>query len=120
MVGMRTLISLDLAFDEALGWLSDRLLPARLRVVRTFDLQETFTDPAECPCQHPPGEVCECRIVILLVYGEGYLPASLVVLGNPERTCFSLVDNPQQRVETGLEIGIRQALRYEEVLVGQS
>ncbi|HWQ83695.1 MAG TPA: hypothetical protein VN363_03965 [Anaerolineales bacterium] len=119
MIGMRPLINLDLAFDEALAWLTGRLLPARLRVVRTFDLQETFTDPADCPCQHPPGEVCSCRMVVLLVYGEGYLPASLVALGNLDRTCFSLVDSPQQRLEAGLEIGIRQALRYEDVLVAE-
>ena len=120
MIGMRMPLTLDLAFDEALSWLEARLLAARLRVVRTFDLQDTYRDPAECPCQHPPGEVCSFRMVILLVYGEGARPASLVALGNPERTCFSLVDSPQQRVEAELEIGIRQALRYEEVLVDQN
>lgn len=117
MIGIRTLFTLDLAFDQALSWLTDRLMAARLRVVRTFDLQDTFADPADCPCPHEPGEVCSCRMVILLVYGESTHPASLVALGNPEKTCFSLVDSPQQRVEAELELGIRQALRYEDVLV---
>lgn len=117
MIGIRNLFTLELAFDEALSWLTGRLLAARLRVVRTFDLQDTYADPADCPCQHPPGEVCTCRMVILLVYGEAARPASLVALGNPERTCFSLVDSPQQRVEAELEIGIRQALRHDEVMV---
>ncbi len=117
MNGMRNLFNLDLAFDEALSWLTIQLSAARLRVVRTFDLQETFANPADCPCEHPPGEVCNCRMVILLVYGEAARPASLVAMGNPERTCFSLVDSPQQRVEAGLEIGIREALRYEDALL---
>lgn len=117
MIGMRMLLSLDLAFDEALVWLTGRLTAARLRVLRTFDLQDTNGNPAECPCGHTPGEACNCRMVILLVYGEAGHPASLVALGNAERACFSLVDSPAQRVEKELEFGIRQALRYEEVLV---
>lgn len=118
MNSARTLLTLELAFEEALTWLTCQLSAARLRVVRTFDLLETFHDPAECPCPHPPGEVCTCRMVILLVYGEGYLPASLVAQGNSWRTCFALVDNAHQPADPPLERAICQALRVDITPVG--
>ena len=117
MNGAYPILTLEQAFDEALNWLTCRLSAARLRVVRTFDLQDTFGDPAECPCQHPPGEVCTCRMVVLLVYGDGCSPTSLIALGNHARACFALVDSPQQPVEPGLACTIREALRMDELAV---
>lgn len=59
MIGMRMLLPVDLAFDEALSWLTDRLMARRLRVVRAFDLQETLPRPGGVPLPAPAGRALQ-------------------------------------------------------------
>jgi hypothetical protein len=86
-----------------------------LQVMRTFDLQSTRHDPAECRCPHHGTEQCNCQMVVLLVYGENYQPISLIAYSYDGKTWFSLVDTPQQRADPHLERTIRQALPVENI-----
>jgi len=49
-------------------------------------------------------------MVVLLLYGIGEDPATLVAHGRGGKTFLSLVDTPQQRLEPGLPSLICQAL----------
>ena len=53
---------------------------AGLQTVCTFDLKTTL----------PPGEICECQMVVLLVYGKEGPPFSLSIYGEPDYTTVTL------------------------------
>ena len=96
--------------NEATAWVIRQISKAGLQAMRTFDLQVARSDPADCPCPHHGTDQCNCQMIVLLVYGEGYQPVSLVAHSSDGWTWFSLVDTPQQRADPRLERAIRQAL----------
>jgi hypothetical protein len=49
-------------------------------------------------------------MVVLLVYGNGFPPASVVAHGQDGQTWFMLVDSPQQSIHSGLGAAIEDAL----------
>ncbi|MDD2696397.1 MAG: hypothetical protein PHD58_10770 [Anaerolineales bacterium] len=95
---------------EAIAWFIQQVSQAGLQVVRTFDMQEACHDPADCPCPRHSGELCDGRIVVMLVYRGSDQPVSLVAHSYQGRTWFAMVDTPQQRADPRLERAIRQAL----------
>ncbi len=96
--------------DQAIQWVWDRLLDAGLQVVRTFDLQAARSTHLECTCPHHGTELCDCQMVVLLVYGGNRPPLSLVAHGHDSQTWFYTVDIPQQRADPRLEMLVRQTL----------
>jgi hypothetical protein len=52
-------------------------------------------------------------MVVLLVYANAAEPATLILHGNDGRTWFSLVENPDQPVNKGAILAIRQALEIQ-------
>ena len=60
---------------------------AGLQTVCTFDLKTTL----------PPGEICECQMVVLLVYGKEGPPFSLSIYGEPDHTMVMLQDSHLER-----------------------
>jgi hypothetical protein len=96
--------------NEATDWVIRQVSNAGLQVLRTFDLQDACHDPVECACPHHGSDRCDCQMVVLLVYGGDYQPASLVAHSHHGKTWFSLVDTPQQRADPRLQIAIFQAL----------
>ena len=96
--------------DEAIAWVISQVSGAGLQVMRTFDLQAARHEHADCPCPHHGTDQCDCQMVVLLVYGDDFQPASLVAHCHVGKTWFSLVDTPQQRADPCLERAIRQAL----------
>ena len=105
-----TFLSLEQPCDEAIAWVVGEFNAAGMHVLRTFDLQDARLTQTDCPCPHHGTHQCDCRMVVLLVYGEIYPPASLVAHSHDGVTWFSLVDNPQQRADPHLEAIIRQVL----------
>lgn len=73
------------------------------QVTLTFDLQEARHAHAECSCPHHGTEQCDCQLVVLLVYGHGPKPATLVAHGHEGKTWFSFVDAPQQHAGQSME-----------------
>jgi hypothetical protein len=107
---------LKIPSDEAITWFTRHASGAGLRVVRTFDLQAARHNPADCPCPHHGTERCDCQMVVLLVYGDSGWPVSLVAHSYDGQTRFSMVDNPQQRIDPSLERAIRLAFSSENIL----
>ena len=89
-------LSLDCNCDEALLRLEGKLAAANLRVVQTFDLQSARLGLDDCPCPHHGTSACDCQMVILLLYGQTGVPATLILHGNGGQTWLSLIDRPGQ------------------------
>ncbi len=86
------------------------LSSAGLQVVRSFDLRSARAAHAECTCPHHGTAQCTCQFVVLLVYGQGGAPVTLVAHGHDGQTSLSLVDTPQQPADMKLATKIAQAL----------
>lgn len=85
--------------DMAVEWMIGRLNQAGLSARRTFDLHQAMQANPGCDCPHHATEQCDCQMVVLVVSGSAGLPVTLVAHGHENQTWFSMVDNPQQRVD---------------------
>lgn len=93
--------------DEAVATVTDVLNESGLRVITSFDSQLVRT-PASCP--HHGTAVCDCQVVILLIYDKDGQPATLLAHGQDGETWISLAVAPEQRPSARLENRIKQAL----------
>jgi hypothetical protein len=50
-------------------------------------------------------------MIVILVYGEGFQPATIVVHAGNGKTQYRLINSPEQHTEPALEIGIREAFQ---------
>lgn len=96
--------------EEATTQTVQLLSGAGLQVVRSFDLRSARMAHAECTCPHHGTAQCTCQFVVLLVYGQGGAPVTLVAHGHDEQTWLSVVDSPQQPADMKLATQIAQAL----------
>lgn len=103
-------LSLNSPSDKSLAWLKERLSAANLRVMQTFDLHSARHALDDCPCPHHGTEQCDCQMVVLLVYGDGTEPATLILHGNDGQTWLSIVEQPDQRPGQAAIGAIRRAL----------
>ena len=103
-------LALEASCEQAVAWFSEKMRAAGLQVLRTFDLQAARAGQGNVHCPRHPGGGCTCQVVVMLVYGAGYAPVSLVVQECGRRAWFELVDTPEQRADPALQAAIRQAL----------
>ncbi len=103
-------LSINHPCDEALQWTKKQLLQAGLRPIQTFDLHTARHTLDDCPCPHHATSVCDCQMVVLLVYGNASEPVTLILHGNDGQTRISIADNPQQRADAKLITAIQQGL----------
>ena len=96
--------------EEIISWTIQLLEKAGLRVIRTFDLREARLSHPDCPCPHHGTELCDCQMSVLLIYHGANSPASLLIHSFQETTWLYLVDTPEQPVNHGLELLIREIL----------
>lgn len=108
-------LTLEQPCNEAVAWVARQVSGVGLQVMCTFDLQVARHDPEFCPCPHHGIDQCDCQLVVLLIYGDGYQPISLIAHCHDGKTWFSLVDTPQQRADPRLERIIQQALEVESI-----
>jgi hypothetical protein len=106
---------LDQPCDTAVAWVVRQVNGAGLQVLRTFDLRVARFVQPECPCPHHGTDQCDCRYVVLLIYGSNVQPVSLVAHSHDGKTWISLVDTPQQRADPHLETTIRQTLALQNI-----
>lgn len=88
----RQFLYLQQSSTDAIMNVKDRLSKYGLQVIQTFDLHETGKVETACTCPNHGTEQCDCQLVVLLVYGKGNQPASLVVHGHKGQTWLSLVE----------------------------
>ena len=104
------LVTIQADCEEATAQATLLLSSAGLQVVRSFDLRSARVAHAECTCPHHGTAECTCQFVVLLVYGQGGAPVTLVAHGHDGQTWLSLVDTPQQPADMKLAAKIAQAL----------
>ncbi len=97
--------------DATLRTTIQRLSARGLRALRTFDLHDARRAISDCPCPHHGTMHCDCQMVVLLVYGQSALPATLILHGNDGRSSLSLVNTPAQRADASLWEAIQLALQ---------
>jgi hypothetical protein len=104
------LLRLDQPCDQAVDWVVNRFKQAGLSVIRTFDLQVARQAQLTCPCPHHGTDLCDCQMVVLLVYAGSKDPITLIAHGYTGQTWFSVVDTPQQRVDSRMERMLQQVI----------
>ena len=93
------LLTFNMNSEDAVKFILDRLQRAGLHVIQSFDLRETSTDENDCHCAVHKNSLCDCQLVVLLVYDLNTRPATLIVQGNRLKTYLSLVEMPDQIVD---------------------
>lgn len=101
---------LNLDAEQALPLITNLLLGLGFQVLPSFDLQAARASQFRLNCSHHGTAQCNCQMVVLLIYGHGDQPASMVIRGQDGKTYLSLVDTPQQRPDKGMFSRIRKAL----------
>lgn len=104
------LLNLSTGWQSAISWAIRRLKRAGLQAVRSFDLQVARSAHLDCSCPHHGTELCDCQMVVILVYDQQNPPATLVAHSHDRQTQFTLVDTPQQRLDPLLQAAIVDAL----------
>ncbi|MFQ5401581.1 MAG: hypothetical protein ACE5E7_18540 [Anaerolineae bacterium] len=89
--------------DTAVNRAIKILQQAGYQVMRSFDLNAARATHADCSCPHHGTALCDCQMVVLLVYGESGPPVTLTAHSRDGRTQFALVDDPAQRPSSNLE-----------------
>ena len=101
--------AMDQPCDTAVDWVIDKLNREGLSVTRTFDLKVARALQLASPCPHHGTELCDCQMVVLLVYAEKHTPVTLIAYGYDDQTWFSMVNTPHQKADPGIEGSIRQS-----------
>jgi len=65
--------------DASVRWITQQLERAGLRVVKSFDLRSACGSLIDNICPHHGSAPCDCQLIVLLVYGTGKLPVSLIL-----------------------------------------
>ncbi|GAB4577449.1 MAG: hypothetical protein Fur0022_01800 [Anaerolineales bacterium] len=89
---------------------------ARLRVVRSFDLRSACGSLDGNVCPHHGTAPCDCQLVVLLVYGVGATPASLLLHSHRGQTEIQCDETPEARPNSELKAQIYRVLNGGEVL----
>src|SRR5215207_199870 len=89
-MNMTPFLTVHLACDRTLPWVSQQLLKARLRSVQTFDLHIARAALHDCDCPQHGTDQCDCQMIVLLVYGSTTEPITLILHGNNGQTWLSI------------------------------
>ena len=92
------LFSVRMSCDSVVAAAGDRFIRQGFPVIRTFDLQFARASQGQCSCPHHGTELCNCQMVMLLIYGLQDIPVTLVCHGYDGWTHLALVDSPEQRI----------------------
>ena len=90
---MADVLSIQRSCDEVAFGLAQTLEQNGLGVTRSFDLHSARTAHADCTCPHHGTALCDCQLVVLLVYEQGSGPVALLVHGRDGQTSVSLADD---------------------------
>jgi hypothetical protein len=90
-------------YEIAIEQITQQIRHLGLQVTLTFDLQEARHAHADCTCPHHGTQQCDCQLVVILVYGHGSRPATLIAHGHEGKTWFSFVDTPLPHIGQSME-----------------
>lgn len=67
---------------------------AGLRVQKSFDLQSACASLSDSTCPHHGSAPCDCQLIVLLVYGAGSRPVSLILHSHRGQSELQWDQNP--------------------------
>ena len=106
------LFSVRMSCDAVVAAAGDLFIRHNFPVIRTFDLQLARASQDQCSCPHHGTQLCDCQMVMLLIYGLQELPVTMVCHGYDGWTHLSLVDSPEQRISLENLSIIEEILQY--------
>lgn len=86
------------------------LITAGFYVTRSFDLRSALAALPDQACPHHGLAPCDCQYCVLLVYGRGSVPETLIVHGNNARCWIALAKPWTRRAASDLAADIVHAL----------
>jgi len=110
MLNFTPLLTLAQSHEEALSDVTLGLQSNGLQVVRSFDLQSACASYPGQLCPHHHEDVCDCQLVILLIYGGVSQPVSLIAHSNDGVTQIGLGQFPNEKPNPILESRITAVL----------
>lgn len=87
-----------------------------LRVITSFDSQTTRRDKTSVYCPHHSGAVCNCHIMVMLVYETDGYPATLTAYGQDDEYWISLTFPPGLRPSATLQTQIANTLKSQSMI----
>ena len=96
MSNLTPILTLNQEAEIAVIWAMSQLKVRGFQVERTFDLHTARMEHANCPCPHHGTIDCTCQMVVLLIHGIDQQLVTLIVYGNDNHTCLSLVESANQ------------------------
>lgn len=110
MSALTPFMVLDKDCDGVLVQVWDQLGRAGLQMVKTFDLRVARLAHPDSPCPFHETDICDCQMVVLLLYDGLHSPVTLVIHGMGGRSWLSLVSGSGQGVNPPVELAIRHML----------
>ena len=104
-------LSLNLEAEKTVEWIIQSLESLEFQAIPSFNLRSTQRSRHLPVCDVHGERVCDCQLIILLVYEQDRGPATLLAQGRDGRTWLSFADLPAGGQEAGLVQRIQQALQ---------
>jgi hypothetical protein len=104
------LVTLDMEYEAAIVQIRHCLAEHDVCVVRSLDLQSACAAFPDMICPHHGDAPCDCQLVVLLAYGEGDTPTSIVLHAHRGQTEIDLFDSPDQVPSQKLVSAVHMAL----------
>lgn len=99
---MKNILTISKNSETSLALVAKLLFENGLQMERSFDLRIAQDADIVCSCPHHGTKLCDCQIVVLLIYGGTNNPDTVVAHSQDGRTHFSLVNNPEHSKSSNL------------------
>lgn len=83
--------------NEVASLMTSVLSRSNLRAVQSFDLNSARTEHANCGCPHHGTDLCNCQMIVLLVYGDNGPPVTITIHSRDGLTELALVTDSNQQ-----------------------
>jgi hypothetical protein len=87
------LITINLTVEKAVIWLEQELAQRGVETRRSFDLRSSRALAAGCLCPHHDTAVCDCQMIVLLLYGLTPYLVPIVMHSYEGQTWLTVTDN---------------------------
>ena len=95
MSQMKHISSFKAGHEKVIVWIIEQLTPLGMDVKSSFDLKAARAAHFECACPHHGTELCDCQIIVLLVYpGQDGTPISMIVHSQDGSSHVTISDIP--------------------------
>jgi hypothetical protein len=103
-------LTINHSCDDTLYWTREQLTLAGLRSVQTFDLHVARVGLHDCPCPNHGMDICDCQMIVLLVFGNSEEPVTLLLHGNDGQTWLSIAESIVSKTTDSLTAHIINSL----------